>query len=213
MKRLGFKYFLLVSLCLFNCTGCLSIPNSPSPKFYTLQLSGKAAESKKYDLPANLIVGVGPVQIPEYHNRPQIVTADNNGMLTFAQFQRWGEPLDSGMERLILENLSLMLPQADFQIFPCNFSIPLDYQVIVNVVQLESQLGKEVSLSTQWTIIDVKTQKMLITKKSQIRQPATGRSYQGIVRSLSQACALLSDEIAVSLSELTKTGSKVSLPQ
>jgi uncharacterized protein len=195
MKQTGFLFFVLVGLFSIVCSGCLSVPNSPVPKFYTLYSTGSTGEIKKLDVTAKLIIGIGPVEIPEYQNRPQIVTRDKDGMLTFAQFERWGESLDSGIERLILENLAAIFPQAEFQIFPCNFSIPLDYQVIVNVVQLENQMDKGISLTVQWTIVDSKTKKMLMTKRSELRQPIDPHTYTGLAKALSQACTLLSSEI------------------
>ncbi len=204
MKQTGFLYFVLVGLVSFACVGCLSVPHSPVPKFYRLYSTGGLEENKLLDIAPKIIVGIGPVEIPEYQNRPQMVTRDNHGMLTFAQFERWGEPLDSGVERLILENLMMIFPQTEFQVFPCNFSIPLDYQVIVNVVQLESQLDKEMLFTAQWTIIDSKTKEMLLTKRFQIRQVINPHTYSGLAGALSRACRLLSVEIAENLSKLSK---------
>lgn len=203
MKQVSFLYFVLVALVSFICSGCLSVPNSPVPKFYTLQPTGSLGENITLDIAPKLIIGIGPVEIPEYQNRPQMVTQDKDGLLTFAQFERWGEPLDSGVERLILENLTKIFPQADFQIFPCNFAIPLDYQVMVNIVQLESQLDKDVFLTAQWTIIDFKSKKMLATKRSQIRQVINPHTYSGLALALSRAGEVLSTEIAENLSKLT----------
>ncbi len=204
MKQTRFLYLFFVILLSFVFSGCLSIPNSPSPRFYTLRLINNVEESKKFNIDPKVIIGIGPIEIPEYQNRPQIVTRNSDGLLTFAQFERWGELLDSAVARVILENLTVMLPQAEFQVFPCNSAIPLNYQVIVNIVQLESQLDKEISLVTQWTIIDSKTKEMLLTKRSQIRQAINPHNYSGLVQALSQACTLLSSEIAENLSILSK---------
>jgi len=203
MKPTGFLYCALIALFSLVGSGCLSVSNSPVPKFYTLRLTDNLEGNKPLDIASGVIIGIGPVEIPEYQNRPQIVTRDKDGLLTFAQFERWGESLDSALERLILENLSVMLPQAEFQILPCNFSIPLDYQVIVNILQLESQLDKDISFVAQWTIIDSKTKKMLLTKRSQIYQKINPHTYPGLTLALSRVCALLSREIAGNLSELS----------
>ncbi|HNW40029.1 MAG TPA: PqiC family protein [Candidatus Omnitrophota bacterium] len=214
MKSIGRLYNVLLILFSFVCSGCLSLYRSPVPKFYTLQSTVKAEEKRNLEIAPNLIVGIGPVEIPEYQNRPQIVTQDKDGMLTFAQFERWGEPLDSGLERLILENLIKILPQTDFQIFPCNFSIPLDYQIVVKIVQLENRLDKDVFLAVQWTIINFKTKEMLFTKRSQIRQEINPHTYYGLTQALSRGCNLLSNEIAESLSRLSiQSGIKDTLAQ
>lgn len=204
MKQNSSVYCVLVVLVFFVCSGCLSVSNSPVPKFYTLYLTDSLGENKLLDIAPKVIIGIGPVEIPEYQNRPQIVTRDKDGLLTFAQFERWGESLDSGLARLILENLTRIFPQADFQLFPCNFAIPLDYQIIVNVVQLESQLDKDIFFVTQWTIIDSKTKEMLSTKRFQIVQAINPHTYSGLVQALSKVCGLLSNEIAENLSRISK---------
>jgi hypothetical protein len=212
MRPSGFLYCVWVALFSFAGSGCLSVSNSPVPKFYTLHSTVASGESKKFDIAPKLIIGIGPVEVPEYQNRPQMVTRDKNGMLTFAQFERWGESLDSGLNRLILEDLTMIFPQAEFQMFPCNFSIPLDYQVIVNVVQLESRLDKDMFLTAQWTIIDSKARRMLLTQRFQTRQAINPHTYSGLAQALSRAGTLLSSEIAENLSKLSKQPRAKDLP-
>ena len=204
MRRFGFLRYVIIILFSFVLVGCLSISNSPVPRFYSLQTINYSGEGKKFEIASKLNIGIGPIGIPEYQNRPQMVTQDKDGMVKFAQFERWGESLDAGLGRLILENLTAMFPQAEFQIFPCDFAIPLDYQVLVNVVKLESQLDKGVSLVAQWTIIDPKTKTMLLTKRSEFYQEINPHTYSGLAQALSRAGALLSNEIAENLAKLSK---------
>jgi uncharacterized protein len=203
MKPKGLLFFSLIVLFSFVLSGCFSIPSSPSANFYTLHPVAGIEGGKQLEIAPKLIIGIGPVEIPEYQNRPQIVTRDKNGMLIFAQFERWGESLDTACAHLILENLTAIFPQADFQIFPCNFSIPLDYQVIVNIAQLESQLDKDIILTAQWTIVDSRTKAMLLTKRFQVRQEINPHTYSGLTQALSKEVVSLSDEIAENLVKVT----------
>jgi hypothetical protein len=169
-----------------------------------LKAMDKQQISAKFDIAPGVIVAVGPIGIPEYQDRPQIVTTDKDGMLKFAQFDRWGESLDSALARLIADNLTVMLPAASFQIFPCNFTIPLTYRVIVDVIKLDSRLDKDMLLVCQWSIIDAKNRQMVLTKRSEFRQPVNPHNYSGLTGALSAACASLSNEIAATLAELSK---------
>ncbi|MDD4894815.1 MAG: PqiC family protein [Candidatus Omnitrophica bacterium] len=182
--------------------GCLSVPDSPNPRFYTLEAIGKDQEAPKLDIAADTVIGIGPVRIPEYLNRPQIVTRDKNGMLTFAQFDRWGDPLDLALTRLISGNLAVMLPQASFEIFPWNMAIPVNYQVIADFVQLEAELNKDLFLAVQWSIIDAQENKMMVTKKFELRKTISPHNYSGLVKALSESCVLLSGEIAKTAASL-----------
>ncbi|PIQ87870.1 MAG: hypothetical protein COV73_01810, partial [Candidatus Omnitrophica bacterium CG11_big_fil_rev_8_21_14_0_20_43_6] len=110
MKQIRFLYPVWLVLFSFVGNGCLSVSNSPMPKFYTLPSIDNAGEVKKFEISHKVIIGIGPIEIPEYQNRPQMVTKNQDGLLKFAQFERWGESLDAGSARLISENLILMLP-------------------------------------------------------------------------------------------------------
>jgi len=197
---------LMSGLCLaLALSGCISVPNSPTPRFYVLQAVDENSVSKKINMNSNMVIGVGPVKIPEYQDRPQIVTSGKEKMLKFAQFDRWGESLTLGVARLIREDLTVMLPGAKCTLYPWNSTIGVEYQVTVEIVQLDSELDKDLFLAAQWLVIDVQNTKTMIIKRSEFRQPIIPQNYSGLVKTLSSACASLSGEIAEVLRTLEKT--------
>ena len=204
MKQFGINFCALMSgVCLaLALSGCISVPNSPTPRFYVLQAVDENQVSKKINIASDVLIGVGPVKIPEYQDRPQIVTQDKEKMLKFAQFDRWGEPLDLGMTRLIRENLAVMLPEAKFTLYPWNSSVPVKYQVVVEIVQLDSDLDKDLFIVAQWLVIDVQNTKTIIIKRSEFRQSIVPQNYSGLAKTLGMACASLSSEIAEALATL-----------
>jgi hypothetical protein len=204
MKQIRINSCAVMSvLCLaMALSGCMSVSNSPTPRFYMLQAVGENQVSKKINIASEAVIGVGPVKIPEYLDRPQIVTQDKEKMLKLAQFDRWGESLDLGMARLIRENLTVMLPEAKFTSYPWNSSIPVKYQVIVEIVQLDSELDKDLFLVAQWLVIGTQDANTMIIKSSEFRQPIIPQNYSGLAKTLSMACASLSSEIADALAKL-----------
>ena len=195
------KQIIIVFLAMV-LGGCISIPKSPTPRFYMLQAANERQVSNKTNITTDVIIGVGPVKIPEYLSRPQIVTRDREGMLTFAQFDRWGESLDLGMARVIEEDLTAMLPGAKMAAYPWNISIPIQYQVVVEIVQLDSELDKDLFVVAQWLVIDVLEAKTLIMKRSEFRQPIMPQNYAGLAGTLNTICASLSGDIAEALAAL-----------
>lgn len=196
MKRSIFLYCMVTCYAALALYGCISVSTSPSPRFYMLSPIDKNQVSQKFDMPPDIIITVGPVKIPEYQNRPQIVTQDKDRMVMFSQFHRWGESLDLGLERLVFENLVYMLPGTTLKMFPCNYAIPADYQIIVDVIQLESELDKDLFMSAQWSLIDLQSKKMLVTKRAELRQPIDPHDYSGLVRALNTVGVSLSIQIA-----------------
>jgi len=157
--------------------------------------------SKKMNIASDMLIGVGPVKIPEYQDRPQIVTQGKE-QLKFAQFDRWGESLDLGVERLIAEDLTVMLPGAKFILYPWNLTIAVKYQVVVEIVQLDSELDKDLFFVAQWLIIDAQNTKTIIIRRSEFREPIKPQNYSGLAKTLSTVCASLSSEIAEALATL-----------
>lgn len=202
-KRVHFYCTVIVCLsaiCLL--TGCVSVSNSPAARFYKLRAIEEREVVQKYNIPSDVIIGIGPVKIPEYLNRPQIVTVDEKGMLNFAQFERWGELLDLAIARTLDENLGVILEGENIQMYPWNVLMPVQYQVILDVIKLNSRLDKELVLAVQWSVMDLKNKNMAFTKRSVITPPILPQNYSGLTAALSSACATLSIEIAEELSAL-----------
>jgi len=211
MRRCGFfcRNIVTCGLLIFILSGCISAGSSLDPRFYMLKQLKQDEVAQKFDIPSGIITVIGPVGIPQYLDCPQMITQNGQGMINIAQFDRWGESLDVGIARLIIEDLNLMLPGGTFEMFPCNFAIPLNYQVIVGILQLEGNLKKDFLLVAQWSIIDANTRKMLFTKRSDLIEPINPGNYSGLADALSKAVAALSTEIAQNLSILANQSRKV----
>lgn len=71
----------------------------------------------------------------------------------------------------------------------------------VEIVQLDSDLDKNLFLVAQWQIIDVLNMKTMIIKRSELRQ-AIPQDCSGLAKTLSAACSSLSSETAEVLAAL-----------
>jgi uncharacterized lipoprotein YmbA len=195
-----------IIICLTLClSGCISLPNSPlspSPRFYMLSAINQPEVSKKINITPGVIIGVGPVKIPEYLDRLQIVTKEKQGNLKIDEFNRWGESLDLGLARLIREDLTVKLPRANLILYPWDPSMGIKYQVVAEIVQLDSKLDGDMHFVVQWMIIDVNNSKTVIIKRSEFRRPILPQTYSGLAKTLSTASAALSSQIAQALGTL-----------
>ncbi len=196
---------LSVGCFVMLLSGCISLPNSPmspTPRFYLLSTINEAQVSKKINITPGLIIGIGPVKLPEYLDRPQMVTKDKEGVLKIDEFDRWGESLDLGMARMVREGLTQMIPGSKLTLYPWNPSLAVKYQVNLELVQLDSELDGDMFLVAQWTIIDVQLSKTLIIKRSEIRTAISPQNYSGMAKTLSLACTTLSSQIAEALAAI-----------
>src|SRR5262249_33184241 len=92
----------------------------------------------------DVAIGVGPVELPQYVNRPEIVTGHNSPVLQSAAVAEWAEPLRDGFTRVLAENLSLLLATERVMVFPWQGGMP-ESQVVVNVIQFLGQPGGDVT--------------------------------------------------------------------
>lgn len=149
-------------------------------------------------------LSVGPVRLPEYTNRPQIVTRTTQNELLRAQFDLWAEPLSDTFARVLAENLTRLLCTKNVVLFLWNSSVPVDYRIVMEVIRIDGSLGKEASLDVWWTISSGKETKVLASKQSKFTEPVKSQSYEAFVQAHSRAIASLSIEIAQTINKLDK---------
>jgi uncharacterized lipoprotein YmbA len=93
----------LIAVALLAVAGCGS--TRPS-NFYQLD---EPAATRLSGLERGIAVGVGPVNLEPYLDRPQIVIRGTGHKLELSEFNRWAEPLKDSISRVIIVNLSNML--------------------------------------------------------------------------------------------------------
>ncbi len=181
-------------LCLILLAGCA---RSQPSRFYVLHsITGPAPVMQGEPVSQPGVVGIMPVQVPEYLDRPQIVTRTNTNELRFAEFHRWGEPLDKNIARVLMENLSNMMPSARIALFPWPKAMKMRYELAVEVIQLEGLPGGTVSLTARWSIFGENNTKVMAMKKSTFSRPADSRSYETLISAENEMLADLCREIA-----------------
>jgi uncharacterized protein len=154
-------------------------------------------------------IGVGPVTLPRYLDRPQIVTRTRPYELQLAEFDRWAEGLDANFARVLADNLALYLPASRVVVSPWPRSTAIDYQVVIGVTHFLSQVGAESLLIADWTLLKGEGPQGLTSEKSRFSAPSGGQDFAALVAAMSQTVASLSQEIATAIREM---GSRASTP-
>lgn len=87
--------------------------SSPQHNFYLL-----SAESRGGATGQSPSLGIGPIEIPEYLNRSSLVFSRGSNQLHIASFERWAEPLDDGIQRVLGLNLAAQLGTQNIRPYP-----------------------------------------------------------------------------------------------
>ena len=186
--RSGCVALALCAIILVGLTGCA---NSRDTRFYLLTAL-PAVETPRGASPA---IGLHPVGLPQYLDRPQIVTRAGENMLQLAEFDQWGSPLQDNLTRVLAANLSILVPAGRVAVFPWMKDSPIEYEVTVEVAQLEGTLGGSCSLVADWAISGRGGKESLATGTSRHTEPA-GESYAALVAAHSRLVAALGRDIA-----------------
>lgn len=177
-------------------SGCAT---SPTPRFYSLSSIKGPSSTAPATQPA-AVVAVGPVTIPDYADRPEIVTTVGPNELSVHDFDRWGGDLGKGLARAIIEDLAASLPAGNFEVVPWDPSASADHlagnRVTVTVTRFDLSPGPggAAVLEAEWMLYGPRG-KALAMKKSSEKAPAQGRGIKDVVAAMSRCVAELSGEI------------------
>ena len=190
-------FVLLVALAVSTLvvSGCST---GPPTRLYVLTSLPRAESGPLAAGGRQMSIGVGPVELPQYVNRPQIVTGQQSSELQSAASAQWAEPLQDGFTRVLAENLSLLLTTDRVAIFPWKTFVP-EYQVVVEVTHFLGQTGGEVSLVALWSILNKDGREAPVSKKSSFRESTGSSEYEALAAAMSRNVAALSRDIAAAL--------------
>jgi len=190
MTKIIFSLFCLLSLSFL--TGC----GSSSPiNYYVL-----SSPSTSPPAGTSPIIGVGAVTIPEYLNRENMVFNSEENALFIADSDRWAEPLQKGIQRVLAMNLASLLDTQNIRLHPWARNAAPDYSVSINILRLDAD-DKEATLAAEWQITQTAEKKPRTQNIKQISQsfPGGGPDADDIAAAYSALLFQLSETIAAAI--------------
>jgi hypothetical protein len=186
-----------VVVLLFGCA-----TTTPS-KFYTLHaLTSEVAGERSVSVKDAVGVGIGPLSLPALLDRPQIVTRTSSNELSFAEFDRWAEPLDKNLYRVLTENMSTLFNTDHVYAYPWKSSAKIDYQVAIDVIRFDVTSDGEASLVARWTVYGGESREVLLKKRSHLRESAGSIDFHSLVSALNKTLEDFSREVAAAIKSL-----------
>ena len=143
-----------------------------------------------------LTIGVGPVAIPGYLDRPQMVTRDAGGGLEIWPYHRWAESLEIGIAEALADDLAARVPGDRVAVYPWRGTLAriIDYQVAVQVARFEGTPGQAVTLDARWRLMD-RDGKEVAFKRTMLTEAITGQGFPPLVAAMNRAISHLGEEI------------------
>jgi uncharacterized protein len=144
-------------------------------------------------------VVVGPLQLPGYLDRPQLVVRQQDGQLSLREFDRWAEPLDEHLTRTVTANLVNLTGSPRIVAWPLPGRVSADLRILGRVIRFDTDSTGLAVLEVQWSITDRSGEPLLPVRIDTYRAQASGTEPAALVAALSDALAQFSRQLAESL--------------
>ena len=197
--------FLFIALTLLALVGCGS--TRPS-NFYQLD---EPAATQLSGVERGIAIGVGPVNLEPYLDRPQIVVRGAGHKLEMSEFNRWSEPLIDSISRVIIVNLSNMLESTRvFKVPRRDKTIPLEFRTEIDIARFDGSMGGNALLVARWTLYG-RDEAALVTKVSIISESSSAEgsdsgessvevNFESLIAAQNRTLQRLSQEIVDAIS-------------
>ena len=204
-------YSLLSAVCWLASVAVLSACGTSQPTKYYL-LSASAPDSPPPSPAAELAVGVGPIILPPYLDRREMVSRTSGNQLNVAIYDQWAEPLSENVMRVISEDLGRRLATDRIIRLPVKRSLrkvlEIDYQVAIALRTFEKMPDGNVVLNARWVILD-NDKNELVLRRSEYTWTPAGADHAAQAAAQSQVLGRLSEEIAAAILDLASKAGTV----
>ncbi len=188
--------FCLLPLALAGCSA-----GTPT-RFYVLsEMPDAPAATHTAQGPA---IGVGPITLPKYLDRPQMVSHVNANSLAQADTDQWGGDLEDNITRVLAANLSKLLGTDRVSLYPWKDRAPVDYQVALDVARFEQDVDGSIVLDVFWSVANPTDGSPMQMRHSVYRDDgakatfgsAGGAHFEAVAAAMSRDLESLSRDIA-----------------
>jgi uncharacterized lipoprotein YmbA len=146
-------------------------------------------------------LSVNPVSLPEYLNRSDVVRRETDNRLDLAASDRWGEPLDINLTRVITEDLAHLLKDDGFVVVPSGLSAA-EMTLEIQILRFERDAEGNAVLVALWQLRDADSGQSLVLRRSNFQRPVAGDSplptpdLDNVIAAMNRLTHELSAEIA-----------------
>ena len=187
MKTFNANCLLLVSFLLILASCVIPESNHVRPTYHLLSELG--AEGNESLPPGEVSFYVSQVELPTYLQDSRLVSRPSEGLIEFRENDRWGEPLEEGIARVLGLNLGRRLNTFSYSVYPHRKKVSCMYDLGITVQRFE-RIGSEAILLEAICEIHFpkKVNQVRFIKKMKLASVGNGeKSANQEVRALSQA--------------------------
>jgi uncharacterized protein len=213
MTSSRFFRVLLAGLIAASATGCSYVakqilaPQKDVSKFYLLTPTADApattpTTASTQNSSGDFTLGLGPIKLPPYLDRPEIVTRAAPNRIELSKEDRWGESVENGFTTSLQRDLETQVGTNRVIVFPWYNTVHIDMQVQIDVYRFETDAQGNANLSAKWMILDSTGKNILYTVETNLTQPSKPGDQTEAAAALSKTIGDFSGQIANMIHQL-----------
>lgn len=181
----------VIAVLLLALHGCVS--SGPKTQYYSLFPADDSVTHS--DSNFNQLVGIGPIDLPEYINHPGIVSLTGTNRISVSGYSAWAGDLAENLSRVIASNLSSRLGAGSVSSFPWDNRVRPDRQIRITFQEFAGTRGGTVKLKAKWTMLDKSGSKVILAGAESLEEQASSSSYNDYVAALNRLVNKFSSQL------------------
>ena len=146
-------------------------------------------------------IGLGPVRLPEYLDRPELVIRTSPNGFELSEMSRWAEPIADNFRHVIANDLTNLLGTTNIVQYPWYPETRLDYIVHIEVQRFEADTSHSAQLIAHWDLRTPQSDQVLASREAQFSSPLNSLTGDAAAAALSEDVAELAEQIASAIAQ------------
>ena len=189
---------MLCASALLLLSACTA---APATRLYLLRPVSDTPIEKSTPVVRYPHIVIREVRLPQYLDRPQIVTRGTGDRLVINEYAHWGSNFRDEMTRVLAENLAVLLTGSRVMVAPVHHNVPQDQRIDLEVTHFERQMDGQVRLSARWWIEggEGREPATALTGEASLMTTPAGDSYEALAAAMSSVYGELALAIATAI--------------
>jgi uncharacterized protein len=198
------KLRILALSTIMAFSGCSVLAPKPDRTRFILLTSASPGSSNSGESAAgpaltSTAIGLGPVQLPGYLDRPELLIRTSPNGLELSEKDRWAETLADNFRHVLANDLTNLLGTTNIIQYPWYPGTKLDYIVHVQVQRFEADTNRTAELMARWDLRTPQTDQVLASREVHFTRPLTSLTGDAAAAGLSQDVAELASQIGATI--------------
>lgn len=185
---------LCLPALLLLCACSILDPREDPTRFFVLSPASEPSPAPGAD--PGVLIALGPVHLPDYLLRPELVRRAGPNQLEPSRVDRWAEPVDRALVRVLCLDLGALLPQSSVVPFPAAAGEKPALEIELDLSAFEADAKGTARLRARWHVRDAEPR---VVRECTLQREAESSETPAVVAAMSALLADLAASIAAEL--------------